>query len=57
MDGGVNTPWVVLDFFDVIVHIMRKDVRDQYQLEELWGDAPKVKGRAKKEKAANEAAA
>jgi ribosomal silencing factor RsfS len=46
----------VLDFFDVIVHIMRKDVREQYQLEELWGDAPKVKTRKKKEKAANEAA-
>lgn len=56
LDGGLNTAWVVLDFFDVIVHIMRKDVREQYQLEELWGDAPKVKTRKKKEKAANEAA-
>ncbi|MGV3774858.1 MAG: ribosome silencing factor [Verrucomicrobiales bacterium] len=55
LDGGLTTAWVVLDFFDVIVHIMRKDVREQYQLEELWGDAPKVKTR--KKKAASEAAA
>ena len=48
MDGAVTTAWVVLDFFDVIVHIMRDEARKLYQLEELWGDAPKV--RAKKAK-------
>jgi len=34
---------VVLDYFDVIVHIMRTDVRERYNLEGLWGDAPLVK--------------
>lgn len=48
-DGRVNTSWVVLDFFDVIVHVMRSDVRDLYKLEELWGDAPRVKTRKKKD--------
>jgi len=32
-----------LDFFDVIVHVMRSDVRQRYDLESLWGDAPRVK--------------
>jgi ribosomal silencing factor RsfS len=36
---------VVLDFFDVIVHVMRRDVRERYDLETLWGDAPRVKRR------------
>ena len=43
IDGTLHTAWVVLDFFDVIVHIMRKEVRERYDLETLWGDAPQVK--------------
>ena len=42
-DGTLQTGWLVLDFFDVIVHVMRKDVRKRYDLEGLWGDAPRVK--------------
>jgi ribosome-associated protein len=45
VDGTLQAAWVVLDFFDVIVHIMRQDVRDRYDLETLWGDAPRVKAR------------
>jgi len=51
IDGGAQSTWRVLDFFDVIVHIMRADVREQYDLEALWGDAPKVKPAVKKKKA------
>ena len=47
IDGELQTAWQVLDFFDVIVHVMRKDVREKYDLETLWGDAPKVKIKAK----------
>jgi ribosome-associated protein len=43
VDGTVHGAWVVLDFFDVIVHIMRQDVRERYDLEGLWGDAGQVK--------------
>ncbi len=43
IDGNMQTSWQVLDFFDVIVHIMRADVREKYDLEALWGDAPKLK--------------
>jgi ribosome-associated protein len=42
-DGSTGGAWVVLDFFDVIVHVMRADVRERYDLESLWGDAAKVK--------------
>lgn len=48
MDGTLPTSWVVLDFFDVIVHVMKSDVRQRYDLEGLWGDAPKVRPRKKK---------
>jgi ribosome-associated protein len=43
IDGTLQTAWVVLDFFDVIVHVMRQDVRDRYDLETLWGDAPRIR--------------
>jgi ribosome-associated protein len=45
IDGTTQTSWVVLDFFDVIVHLMRRDVRERYDLETLWGDAPRLKPR------------
>ncbi|SPE55676.1 Ribosomal silencing factor RsfS [Verrucomicrobia bacterium] len=45
VDGTLQTAWVVLDYFDVIVHIMRADVRERYDLETLWGDAPRVRAR------------
>lgn len=47
VDGTLQTAWVVLDYFDVIVHVMRADVRERYNLEGLWGDAPQVKPRRK----------
>jgi ribosome-associated protein len=45
VDGNLRTAWLVLDYFDVIVHVMRQDVRERYDLEGLWGDAPTVKAR------------
>ena len=45
VDGTLRTAWLVLDYFDVIVHIMRSDTREHYDLESLWGDAPRVKPR------------
>lgn len=47
VDGTLQAGWLVLDYFDVIVHVMRADVRQHYDLEGLWGDAPRVRPRAK----------
>lgn len=45
VDGTLHTAWIVMDYFDVIVHVMKQDVREKYDLETLWGDAPRVKPR------------
>ena len=39
-EGGQNKEWILLDYVDVVAHIFRKDRRQFYALEELWGDAP-----------------
>ena len=54
VDGNLAGGWVVMDFFDVIVHVMRADVRKHYDLESLWGDAPRVKARSRAIKAVPE---
>jgi ribosome-associated protein len=56
VDGSLQTAWLVLDYFDVIVHVMRADVRERYDLEGLWGDAPKVKPKKKTVRKKSEAA-
>jgi len=48
VDGEPNSPWQVMDYFDVIVHVMRTDVREKYDLEGLWGDAGRVAPRRAK---------
>ena len=43
IDGTLQTAWIVMDYFDVIVHVMKKDTRRKYDLEGLWSDAKAVK--------------
>lgn len=38
MEGKLQGDWVLVDFGDVIVHIMQPDVRVLYNLEKLWVD-------------------
>lgn len=52
VDGTLQTAWLVLDYFDVIVHVMRPDVRKLYDLETLWGDAARVRTGARRKTAA-----
>ena len=32
--------WIVLDYFDLVVHVFDPELRAHYDLERLWGDAP-----------------
>jgi ribosome-associated protein len=43
LEGKSNGEWVLMDYFDVVVHIFLKDKRNYYGLEELWGDAKTTK--------------
>lgn len=53
-EGSAGGNWVVLDYFDVIVHVMHTETRKHYDLEGLWGDAKKLKpAKARKRGAAN----
>ena len=40
LEGYENQNWILLDYFDIIVHIFNKDEREYYDLERLWADAP-----------------
>ena len=51
-EGSAQSNWIVADFFDVIVHIMKADVRAHYDIEGLWADAPQVKPPAPRKRAA-----
>ena len=37
-EGRENAEWILLDYFDVVVHVFIKEKRDYYNLESLWGD-------------------
>jgi ribosome-associated protein len=38
-EGKNNKEWMLLDYIDVVAHVFRKDRREFYALERLWGDA------------------
>jgi ribosome-associated protein len=38
-EGFETADWVILDYFDVVVHIFKTEKRHFYGIEELWGDA------------------
>jgi ribosome-associated protein len=38
-EGIQNKEWILLDYVDVVVHVFRKDRREFYDIESLWGDA------------------
>ena len=41
-DGHFESQWLILDYGDVMVHIFMPEKREFYNLEKLWGDAPRV---------------
>jgi ribosome-associated protein len=38
IEGRNNSEWILMDYVDVVVHVMQKPVREYYAIEELWGD-------------------
>jgi ribosome-associated protein len=38
-EGKNNKEWMLLDYVSVVAHVFRKDRREYYALEKLWGDA------------------
>ena len=42
VEGDSQGHWILLDFGDVVVHVFYHPLREFYDLEGLWGDAPRV---------------
>lgn len=40
VEGLTQGRWVLLDYVDFVVHVFHPELREFYQLERLWGDAP-----------------
>lgn len=38
-EGARNSQWILMDYFDIIVHIFSAEAREYYSIEELWADA------------------
>ncbi|BCG49430.1 ribosome silencing factor [Candidatus Profftella armatura (Diaphorina cf. continua)] len=38
IEGKKSSEWLLLDLGDIIVHIMKPDIRNIYNLEEIWGE-------------------
>ncbi len=39
---NIHSGWIVLDYDELVIHIFTEDMRQFYQLEKLWADAPKT---------------
>lgn len=42
IEGAEEGRWVLIDCDDAVVHVFQRDVRQHYDLERLWSDAPKL---------------
>jgi ribosome-associated protein len=42
VEGTDQSQWIVQDFGNVVVHIFSPEMRDVYDLERLWADAPRI---------------
>ena len=42
IEGYQNAEWILMDYFDVVVHIFQKEKRAFFRLDELWSDGEEV---------------
>ena len=42
VEGYDHGEWVLVDFFDFVVHVFTPDTRHFYDLERLWGNATRI---------------
>lgn len=42
VDGRQTAQWILMDYYDVMVHVFQEESRNFYNLERLWADAPTV---------------
>jgi len=41
VEGGTSSKWILLDYLDIVVHIMLENTREFYDLESLWNTTQK----------------
>ncbi|MCR4611703.1 MAG: nicotinate-nucleotide adenylyltransferase [Lachnospiraceae bacterium] len=42
VEGGKNSPWILMDYGDIIIHLFTEEGRDYYDLERIWRDGEEV---------------
>lgn len=40
--GDPESGWIILDYFDFVIHIFETTMREYYAIEELWAEAPQI---------------
>ncbi|MBL6603586.1 MAG: ribosome silencing factor [Bacteroidetes bacterium] len=39
VEGNENQEWVLIDYVNIVVHVFQREIREYYDIENLWGDA------------------
>lgn len=42
VEGYARADWILIDYFDIIIHVFSPQTREYYGLERLWGDAKRI---------------
>lgn len=42
VEGGQTALWILMDYFNIVVHVFYRETRTFYGLDDLWGDAIKT---------------
>ena len=39
VEGSLTADWILMDYYNVVIHIFQKQTREFYKIEDFWGDA------------------